>query len=232
MPKKRSTRRRQTRSTSPTRALYLKQRRRIQSTISRYRRAGYDVQFAIPSTPKKITPASVRRLAKITPATIRSSTYDVDVTTGEQISYARSRRTPTAATAIIRQERKQAREAMFLPSPTSPNIEIPEEEVPDLSSIIISNFRTHVSYYPERSREIVLDWLNRMLADYPENQVADMLQKGREQGVWLEPREVYSTEALYAALAEMASFIGLDKQSTQEMMDELDYEYEDWEGWT
>ena len=59
---------------SPLITEYRRQRRRIQNTVSRYRRQGYDVQFEIPAIPKTITKSSIARLSKITPEKIQSKT--------------------------------------------------------------------------------------------------------------------------------------------------------------
>ena len=60
---------------------YRKQRRRIQNLIASYRRKGYDVQFELPAIPKRITQASIRRLAKIKPQTVQEKTYGIDYET-------------------------------------------------------------------------------------------------------------------------------------------------------
>lgn len=57
---------------------YMKQRRRIQSWIRRAKKSGYNVQYELPSIPKKITQASVNRLAKVSSEKLYSkSTYQI-----------------------------------------------------------------------------------------------------------------------------------------------------------
>lgn len=66
---------------------YMKERRRIQQAISREKKSGYIVpESLLPDIPKRITKASINRLKKITPKTIRSKSELVDFTTGEIIT--------------------------------------------------------------------------------------------------------------------------------------------------
>lgn len=66
---------------------YMKERRRIQQAISREKKSGYiPPENLLPDIPKRITKASINRLKKITPKTIRSKSELVDFTTGEIIT--------------------------------------------------------------------------------------------------------------------------------------------------
>lgn len=66
---------------------YMKERKRIQQAISRQKKSGYIPQEnLLPDIPKRITKASINRLKKITPKTIRSKSELVDFTTGEIIT--------------------------------------------------------------------------------------------------------------------------------------------------
>lgn len=63
---------------------YVKQRKRIQSSISSMRKRGYIIpESLLPAIPKRITQSSVSRLTKIKPANIRSKSQFVDIRTGE-----------------------------------------------------------------------------------------------------------------------------------------------------
>lgn len=66
---------------------YMKERKRIQRAISREKKSGYiPPENLLPDIPKRITKASINRLKKITPKTIRSKSELVDFTTGEIIT--------------------------------------------------------------------------------------------------------------------------------------------------
>lgn len=206
---------------SPLITEYRRQRRRIQNTVSRYRRQGYDVQFEIPAIPKTITKSSIARLSKITPEKIQSKTYGVNYETGEQVplpsvrAYQRKNRPPRAS-------KPQAPPQPVQSAPTPP----PVTNLPDVSDVIIANFRTHVSYYPEAAREIALDWLRLNIDNFGRQAVAEMLQQGQENGEWLEPKEVYSSEALYAALANMLTYLDVSPAQRNDILAEIDSEYQ------
>ena len=66
---------------------YMKERKRIQQAISRQKKSGYIIpENLLPDIPKRITKASINRLKKITPKTIRSKSELIDFTTGEIIT--------------------------------------------------------------------------------------------------------------------------------------------------
>lgn len=66
---------------------YMKERKRIRQAISLQKKSGYIVpENLLPDIPKRITKASINRLKKITPKTIRSKSELVDFTTGEIIT--------------------------------------------------------------------------------------------------------------------------------------------------
>lgn len=66
---------------------YMKERKRIRQAISQQKKSGYIVpENLLPDIPKRITKASVNRLKKITPKTIRTKSELIDFTTGEIIT--------------------------------------------------------------------------------------------------------------------------------------------------
>lgn len=66
---------------------YMKERKRIHQAISRQKKSGYIIsENLLPDIPKRITKASINRLKKITPKTIRSKSELIDFTTGEIIT--------------------------------------------------------------------------------------------------------------------------------------------------
>ena len=66
---------------------YTKERKRIKQAISRQKKSGYIIpENLLPDIPKRITKASINRLKKITPKTIRNKSELVDFTTGEIIT--------------------------------------------------------------------------------------------------------------------------------------------------
>lgn len=194
---------------------YFKQRRRIQNLASSYRRKGYDVQFEIPTIPKRITAASVRRLKKITVETIRQRTFGIDYETGEQISYYK-------AQLQLRKLRAAERSAQKI---------LTERQVERLkaSTVIINSFRYLISKYPPSAFLLASRWLDAQIRENGEEEVSRMLQRGSDAGLWIEPREAYKAENVKMMINGMMDFIGLDMQEKQVFMDSIDEEFSTWE---
>ena len=208
---------------------YTAQRRRIQNLMSSYRRKGYDVQFQLPSIPKRITPASVRRLQRITPEVVRKQTFGVDYDTGEQISYEKAQKQYAAERRAYREQIAQAAQRQ---KEISTQIELERRATtPSVSTVIISNFRYHISFYPEKARDIVSRWLSEQISEYGETAVAKMLQESHDAGMWLEPKETYSGDLVQEMLSNMLDFLDISEEDKQAILDEVDEELEFWEAY-
>lgn len=206
---------------------YTAQRRRIQNLMSSYRRKGYDVQFQLPSIPKRITPASVRRLQRITPEVVRKQTFGVDYETGEQITYEKAQKQYAAERRAYREQIAQEAQRQ---KDISTQIELERRAItPSISTVIISNFRYHISFYPEKARDIISKWLSEQILAYGEAAVAKMLQESNDAGMWLTPKEAYSDELVREMLSNMLDFLDISDEEKQTILDEVDEEFEFWE---
>lgn len=206
---------------------YTAQRRRIQNLMSSYRRKGYDVQFQLPSIPKRITPASVRRLQRITPEVVRKQTFGVDYETGEQITYEKAQKQYAAERRAYREQIAQETQRQ---KDISTQIELERRAItPSISTVIISNFRYHISFYPEKARDIISKWLSEQILAYGETAVAKMLQESNDAGMWLTPKEAYSDELVREMLSNMLDFLDISDEEKQTILDEVDEEFEFWE---
>ena len=197
---------------------YRKQRRRVQNLITSYRRKGYDVQFELPAIPKKITQASVRRLAKIKPKTVQEKTYGIDYETGEQLSFYRAQ----SQRRILKQKERQTKK------PTQTKQKTTQVEVLKASTIIVRSFRYQISQYPPSAFLLVSRWLDAQIETYGAEAVSRMLQQGADTGLWLTPKEAYKEENIKMMLNGMMDFIGLDDQEKQEFMESIDEEFSTW----
>ena len=197
---------------------YRKQRRRVQNLIASYRRKGYDVQFELPAIPKRITQASVRRLAKITPKTVQEKTYGIDYETGEQISYYRGQ----SQRRLLKQKERQAKKFTQTKHKTT------QVKVLKASTVIIRSFRYQISQYPPTAFFMVSRWLDAQIDTFGAEAVSRMLQQGADAGLWLTPKEVYKEENIRMMLNGMMDFIGLDEQEKQEFMESIDEEFSTW----
>lgn len=195
--------RRQNKKVSATVKAYRKERSRVLATVRRYEKQGLYVNFVVPNIPKRITQASVRRLAKITPKKIQAQTYQLNEF-GEVV-------------ASFYQFKKKQREKIKI-KPLDLYDEIPQE-----SYMVIANFRSYVNKFNEWARGIINLWLDNLLFKHTEDEVAGMIQKAGEYGKLINYKVVY-TEKLFNALASMMDFMELGPIERETMIEALEYE--------
>lgn len=195
--------RRQTKKVSATVKAYRKERSRVLAIVRRYEKQGLYVDFVVPNIPKKITQASVRRLAKITPKKIQSQTYQLNEFGEVEASFY--------------QFKKKQREKTKI-KPLDLYDEIPQE-----SHMVIANFRGYVNQFNEWARSIINLWLDNLLFKHTEEEVAAMIQRAGEYGELINYKVVY-TEKLFNALASMMDFMNLGPLERETMIEALEYE--------
>ena len=195
--------RRRTKKVSATVKAYRKQRSRVLAIVRRYEKQGLYVDFVVPNIPKRITQASVRRLAKITPKKIQSQTYQINEFGEIEASFY--------------QFKKKQREKTKI-KPLDLYDEIPLE-----SYMVIANFRSYVNQFNEWARGIINLWLDNLLFKHTEDEVAGMIQKASEHGEIINHKVVY-TEKLFNALASMMDFMELGPIERESMIEALEYE--------
>lgn len=171
---------------------YMKERKRIQQSISRQKKSGYIVpENLLPDIPKRITKASINRLKKITPKTIRNKSELVDFTTGEIITKESSKykksvvKTNRELVKLARQ--KQKKEMNDLPIATFDVIEHIRNQIINLTRKdgtrptelegrkqgLLKIFDDNVSYYDYNDN---LDLYYRYLLE-KENDISEQLDE-------------------------------------------------------
>lgn len=195
--------RRQNKKVSATVKAYRKERSRVLATVRRYEKQGLYVDFVVPNIPERITQASVRRLAKITPKKIQSKTYKLNEFGEVEASFY--------------QFKKKQREKTKI-KPLDLYDEMPRE-----SYMVIANFRGYVNQFNEWARGIINLWLDNLLFKHTEDEVAGMIQKASENGDIINHKVVY-TEKLFNALASMMDFMELGPIERESMIEALEYE--------
>lgn len=200
--------RRQTKKVSATVKAYRKERSRVLATVRRYEKQGLYVNFVVPNIPKRITQASVRRLAKITPKKIQSKTYQINEFGEVEASFYQFKKK--------QREKKQREKTKIKPLDLY-------DEMPQESYVVIANFRGYVNQFNEWARGIINLWLDNLLFKHTEDEVAGMIQKASENGVIINYKVVY-TEKLFNALASMMDFMELDPIERESMIEALEYE--------
>ena len=195
--------RRKSKKISSTVKEYRKQRSRVLATVRRYEKQGLYVDFVVPNIPKRITQASVRRLAKITPKQIQKKTYELNEYGEIEASFY--------------QFKKKQRNKIKLPLPNA--ISLPAEA--DMS---ISTFRSYISQFNETAVEIINDWLNRLLFKHSKEEVGKMLKDAGENGKLIGYKVVYDRDKLLNALSSMLDYMDLGTLEREKLIESLEYE--------
>lgn len=216
------------RKLTPIQQQYRKERRRIQNAMNRLEKQGYVLpEDLLPSMPKKVTQASINRLKKITSESIYKKSKKLDFETGEI--------TPGIAArdkARSQRAKEAARSRAFKQEYVSPQVytEPPQYTTfPSGADIIINNFRSDViGRFPESAGPILNRWLDGLLAQQDKEDVANMLETAAANGVVIDYKVAYNTEALMGAIADFMDYLETTSGFKQDLMDTLEFE-EDWE---
>lgn len=216
------------RKLTPIQQQYRKERRRIQNAMNRLEKQGYVLpEDLLPSMPKKITQASINRLKKITSESIYKKSKKLDFETGEITPgiVARDK-------ARSQRAKEAARRRAFKQEYASPQVytEPPKYTTfPSGADIIINNFRSDViGRFPESAGPILNRWLDGLLAQQDKEDVANMLETAAANGVVIDYKVAYNTEALMGAIADFMDYLDTTSGFKQDLMDTLEFE-EDWE---
>lgn len=216
------------RKLTPIQQQYRKERRRIQNAMNRLEKQGYVIpEDLLPSMPKKVTQASINRLKKITSESIYKKSKKLDFETGEITPgiVARDK-------ARSQRAKEAARRSAFKQEYVSPQVytEPPQYTTfPSGADIIINNFRSDViGRFPESAGPILNRWLDGLLAQQDKEDVANMLETAAANGVVIDYKVAYNTEALMGAIADFMDYLDTTSGFKQDLMDTLEFE-EDWE---
>ena len=216
------------RKLTPIQQQYRKERRRIQNAMNRLEKQGYVLpEDLLPSMPKKVTQASINRLKKITTEAIYKKSVRLDTETGETTPgiVARDK-------ARSQRAKEAARRRSFKQEYVSPQFytEPPQYTTfPSGADIIISNFRSDViGRFPESAGPILNRWLDGLLAQQDKEDVANMLETAAANGVVIDYKVAYNTEALMGAIADFMDYLETTSGFKQDLMDTLEFG-EDWE---
>lgn len=216
------------RKLTPIQQQYRKERRRIQNAMNRLEKQGYVLpEDLLPSIPKKVTHSSINRLKKITSESIYKKSKKLDFETGEITPgiVARDK-------ARSQRAKEAARRRAFKQEYVSPQVytEPPQYTTfPSGADIIIHNFRSDViGRFPESAGPILNRWLDGLLAQQDKEDVANMLETAAANGVVIDYKVAYNTEALMGAIADFMNYLDTTSGFKQDLMDTLEFE-EDWE---
>lgn len=188
---------------------YRKQRKRIQSTISRLRKKGYFPAINIlPDTPKKITKGSVRRLQKIDIEYIYKKSVFLDVETGELLEG----RQPKSKTKTGKKKKTDQQKDSYA----------------DFTDMVIREYIRQISRFPQKIAEIVLGKFDEAIKKSGKDAVALALQyKNESLSEYLNNVALFgdSIQAILAYCDAMFGDLpGMDNASRLEVSDIIDSE--------
>lgn len=208
---------------------YARQEKRIKQFIRRAEKRGYHfTENVLPKKPKRITQASIRKLAKLTPEKLyKKAVYGGEATYGEIVK----------GTEGVKQERKfrakksaQTRKYRLAePTQETTNTDdfIPHEKLLEdrtfFDTAVISGFKQHVRQFNEVASNLLLGWLNRLLETNDVHDVATMLNEGAENGNIITYQVVYSSDKIHEYISNMLNYLPQAGELFKaEMMDALE----------
>lgn len=210
---------------------YSKQVKRIKQFIRRAEKRGYQFSEGIlPQRPKRVTQASVRKLAKLTPEKLyKKAVYGGIATFGEIVPATEGVKLERSLRAKKASETRKYRLQHPSQEPTNtPGFEPPEnisEDATFFDAVVITGFKSHVRQFNEHASNLLLSWLDKILATNDAHDVATMLNDGAEAGLIVTYQIVYSQDKLTQYMSEMLDYLPeAGPLFKAEMMDALEEE--------
>lgn len=203
---------------------YFRHRKRIQGTIRRYKKQGFEVDFELPKIPKNITRASINNLEKIKPKQIQEKSIYVDSLTGEELSYFRGKKVikerkseQTQAyvkTAQYEYETLKARDNL-----KDEYISAKKEEYLqtfDFSEHVIDAFSSMIALFPKMAEPYLTKWLDMAIEQFGKEVVADGLAKAINDGNMLTRKTAYSESELANYTERLFNFFNVENFEREE----------------
>ena len=237
------------RKLSQIRKEYNKQRKRIQSLLSKARKQGYIFDDnVLPQIPKKITKASVSRLEKLTPKELYKKAVYVSRETGE-IEFPEEHKKRIRREAKIKEKetkarkKKQSQKKKDYPKPETPKQKRKKKVTEDKSfytRVSISTFLYTLEVCRNgKAYPMLLRWFNKLRSDNGDDAIAQMLTIGAESGYELTWDIVYDvdkatdfTQGIIQFLSEQGDFYRDEMEKFWNYLSSLEnamYEYSNFE---
>lgn len=202
---------------------YRKQRERIRRFLKRNENRGFVFkENTLPNAPKKITKASVRRLAKLTPEELYKKSKYVSRETGEVIEQSEARKMLRKASAKKAQETRKKKK----------QTKSKKEERYNLNTD--TSFFTRTTIYVWKAElakfahgqfyELLLSWMNSLISENGEENVALMLQEAESNGVFLTWDVAYKEDEMQRYIASLIDYMpDQGVMYKEEQLDRLEY---------
>ena len=218
------------RKLSQTRKEYNKQRKRIQSFLSRARKQGYIFdENVLPQIPKKVTKASVSRLAKLTPKELYKKAVYVSRETGEietpEEHKKRIRKEGKVKEKATKARKRQAQKKQDYPKPKSPKQKRKKKVNTDegfyTRAVIETFLNTLETCRNGKAYPLLLRWFNKLRSDNGDAAIADMLTKASEQGYEISWSVVYDVEKANDFVQGVIQFLSTQGDFYRDEMDDF-----------
>ena len=202
---------------TPLQKEYAKELRRIKSGISRNISHGY-VYNKIPQMPKRVTKKSLERIKQKKPLDYAIKTARMDVETGEKVKAKNFK----PVVPIQTKPTKEIKTSESTLPETEPYVMLYET----FGTSIIKHFRDSFSYFPAKIRYKILAWLNALVRQQGEEDVAEMIMNSDERLSDYLNRLAYDSEAAIAEYcsAMMEYLPNASEQYKKDLMDAFEYE--------
>lgn len=206
---------------------YQSQYARIRQAIGRAKKAGYVVPDSIkpiaPSKVGKITKRDINRLAKITPESIRQQSTKIKPPVPEYTEEQAAQPTPDSEFEL---------DPFFYPDDPT---EIPTEHLkyfPSFNEMVITTFINEVRKYPSAvGAKMLENWINDLVSGLGQQAVAEMLQRGAENGLVVESSLVYDAtlNRVFYFMTDMMDFLPNVTEQEKKAMSEIMEQEESWD---
>ena len=217
------------RKQTPAERAYSKQVKRIKQFISRAEKRGYQFsEDVLPQRPKRVTQASVRKLAKLTPEKLYQKAVYGGLATGGEIV----------------PETRKYRLAEPVQEPTNTHGFVPPENISEDTSffdaVVISNwYGTLETFSNGEAYGLLRSWMGNTVRTEGTHNTAIMLQDGAENGHLLTWEVVYKHDNAVLYIGYMLDYLPDEGVLyKEEMLDKIEYmkrlgdaleQDEDWE---
>lgn len=215
-------------SVSPTKQAYSKQLKRIKQFIRRAEKRGYIFsENVIPPVPKRITPASVRRLQRITPEKLyKNAAYVSELTLGEIVpanvglklekQKAQEKRKQTLLKKKLK-KKKRLKQLGFTNETSSVLLKS------DYSKTVVYNFLyTLEKFVNSDGYPVLKDFIDKAIQFNGMDKTAEMIVKVVENEGMIDGQIMYYTTLTNNYISRMLKYLPLDETTKIKLYDSLE----------
>lgn len=217
---------------------YRRERQRIQQQINRMTKRGYDVPELLPKIPKKITEASVRRLKKLTTEKLYKESRFIDIETGEILTGKQGQliENKQRAQRAVQTRRNKRKTSKIPPQDKTEGYQdrngktVYDVEVVQFDQQVLTVFTMEITEIFGRIPKLfnyITAWFTASRFKYGDEELAEVLQQTKESGGWPGWECISDEELLRGKLTTITDLMAINRESREEMFEELE-QLEDW----